>query len=64
MSQARNKNLQRALNERIKKEAVARGVSIEHLRHQIAFEGLLGRLYSVPDPGWTLKGATLLGPRI
>ncbi|EPD68628.1 hypothetical protein HMPREF1219_01812 [Corynebacterium pyruviciproducens ATCC BAA-1742] len=60
MSQARNKNLQRALNERIKKEAVARGVSIEHLRHQIAFEGLLGRLYSVPDPGWTLKGATSL----
>ncbi|MGS2664593.1 nucleotidyl transferase AbiEii/AbiGii toxin family protein [Corynebacterium glucuronolyticum] len=60
MSQARNKNLQRALNEKIKKEAATRGVSIEHLRHQIAFEGLLDRLYSAPDPGWTLKGATSL----
>lgn len=60
MSQRKIKNLKQSLTAKIKNESKKRGVSIEQLRFQIVFEGLLYRIFSVPDPGWTLKGATSL----
>lgn len=45
-----------SLEERLKREAAARGVPLNVLRLKLVIERLLARLFAEPDPPWLLKG--------
>jgi predicted nucleotidyltransferase component of viral defense system len=54
----------RALEDRLKSEAKARGRSLEELRREFLFQRFLALIFSVPDIQWVLKGGAGLLMRL
>lgn len=54
----------RALDDRLKSTARARGLPVNTLRRQFVLECYLARVFSGPDDGWLLKGGTGLVVRL
>lgn len=54
----------RALEDRLKAEAKARGRSVEELRREFLFQRFLAMLFSAPDAQWVLKGGASLLMRL
>src|SRR5580658_4972446 len=46
----------RSLEDRLRRAAVERGVSLDSLRLKVVMERLLARLFEKPHPPWLLKG--------
>jgi hypothetical protein len=53
-----------ALDQRIRNEAIASGVTVMRLRKRVAFERFLARLAIVNPQRWVLKGAFVLDLRL
>jgi len=53
-----------ALEMRLNDAAQNQGVDLQRLRRSVAFERLLARLFSPPDPPWLLKGGYALELRL
>lgn len=54
----------RALEDRLKREAKARGRSLEELRREFLFQQFLALIFSIPDGRWVLKGGASLLMRL
>lgn len=54
----------RALEDRLKTEAKARGRSLEELRREFLFQRFLALIFSTPDGQWVLKGGASLLMRL
>lgn len=54
----------RALEDRLKTEAKARGRHLEELRREFLFQRFLALVFSSPDPRWVLKGGAGLLMRL
>jgi hypothetical protein len=50
---------ERALSDRLKRQAAEEGVDLDRLRKRVAFERFLARLFDQDPTRWMLKGATL-----
>lgn len=50
----------RALEDRLNAESKAKGIDLQRMRRQVAFDRLLVRLFSEGNPPWRLKGGYAL----
>jgi len=53
-----------ALEVRLRDIALSRGADLQRLQRRVAFERLLARLFTQPDPPWLLKGGYALELRL
>ncbi len=59
------RDLRRALEDRLKRQAAQTGIALDRLRKQVAHERLLARIAAVaPDGSWALKGGFALIARL
>jgi hypothetical protein len=54
----------RALEERLRREAITAGVSLARLRKTVAFDRFLARLVAIEPGAWVLKGGLALQLRL
>jgi hypothetical protein len=54
----------RALEDRLRQQALREGIDLQRLRRRVAFERLLARLFVEDPPPWILKGGYSLELRL
>lgn len=55
---------ERALSDRLKRQAAEEGADLDRLRKRVAFERFLARLFDQNPTGWVLKGGYALELRL
>lgn len=64
MKYATPQAFERALSDRLKRQATEESVELDRLRKRVAFERFLARLFSQAPPRWVLKGGYALELRL